>query len=413
MTDGRRVAVTGMGVVTALGMSIGSFWEHITAGMSGINQVTRFDAEPFPTTLAAEVKDFEPEAWIPRKEARKMDRFCQFAVAGSIQAWEHARLHTANLDMDRVGVLIGAGIGGMETMEQQHRLMLEKGHERVSPFLIPMMISNMASGMVSIRFGTRGLCECVTTACSSGTNAVGNAFRAIERGDADVIICGGSEAPITPLSFAGFCSMRAMSTMKDKETACRPFDRDRDGFIMGEGAGILILEEYHHALKRGVEILAEVVGYGTTSDAFHMTAPAVNGEGGTKAMALALKDAGISPCEVDYINTHGTSTPLNDINETKAIKTVFGDHAYRMKMSSTKSMTGHLLGAAGGVEGILCCLALRHGFIPPTIHLKNPDPECDLDYVPDQGIKANLSYVLSNSFGFGGHNATILFKKAV
>ncbi|MFO7637401.1 MAG: beta-ketoacyl-ACP synthase II [Clostridia bacterium] len=409
----KRVAVTGLGVITSIGETVEEFWENIRNGVSGIRKVTRFEVDPFITTLAAEVRNFEPEKYIARKDARRMDRYCQFALAASINAVQASGLDMDNINKERTGVLIGAGIGGMETLEQQHRILIEKGHERISPFFVPMMISNMASGMVSIHFGAKGICECVTTACSSGTNAIGNAFRAIQRGDADIMICGGSEAAITPLAFAGFCAMRAMSANPDDKTACRPFDRERDGFIMGEGAGILVIEEYEHAMKRGARIIAEIAGYGTTSDAFHMTAPAENGEGGARAMALAIADAGLVAGDVDYINAHGTSTPLNDVNETKAIKTVFREHAYQVKVSSTKSMTGHLLGAAGGVEGVICCLAIQNDFIPPTIHLKNPDPECDLDYVPGRGVNQEVNVTLSNSFGFGGHNAAIILKKAV
>ncbi|WP_146549591.1 beta-ketoacyl-ACP synthase II [Rummeliibacillus suwonensis] len=407
----RRVVVTGIGAVTPLGNDISTTWENIKAGKVGIGPLTRLDQEKFPVHVAAEVKDFDMEKYVSRKDARKMDRFTQFGLAASIMAVEDAKLEiTPELGL-RTGVWIGSGIGGMETYEQQFRNFLEKGQRRVSPFFVPMMIPDMAAGQVSIHFGAKAINSCTVTACASGTNSIGDAFKVIERGDADVMIAGGAEAPITNMAVAGFCSNTALSLNPDPQTASRPFDKNRDGFVIGEGAGIVILEEYEHAVARDAKIYAEVVGYGSTGDAFHITAPAPDGEGAARSMQQAIDDAEVSPEVVDYINAHGTSTYYNDLYETKAVKTVFGEHAYKLAISSTKSMTGHLLGAAGGVEAIFSVLAIKEGILPPTMNLETPDEECDLDYVPNTLREQEVSYVLSNSLGFGGHNASLLFKK--
>lgn len=408
----RRVVITGVGAVTPIGHGKINFWNAIKEGKCGIDYVTRFDASEYTCKIAAEVKDFDVTQYIDKKEAKRMDRYTHYAIAACMMAIEDAKINMKELNGERVGVILGSGVGGIETLEDQHNTMLSKGPGRVSPFFIPMMISNMAAGHIAIMTGAKGVNETIVSACASGTNAIGDAFRAIRNGDVDVVITGGAEAPITSLSFAGFCSMKAMSTRnEDPKCACSPFDAERDGFVMGEGAGILILEELEHARSRGAEIIAEVVGYGSTDDAYHITAPAPNGEGGARAMKLAIEDAGIAPDEVDYINAHGTSTPYNDKYETAAIKTVFGEHAYKLAVSSTKSMTGHLLGAAGAVEAIISALALKDNYIPATINYKNPDAECDLDYVINQGRNKEIKYALSNSLGFGGHNATILLKK--
>ncbi|MFA6309703.1 MAG: beta-ketoacyl-ACP synthase II [Clostridia bacterium] len=407
----RRVVITGMGTITSLGTKVDEFWDAIKEGKNGISKVERFDTTNYVTKVAAEIKDFEPSDYMDRKEAKRMDRYIQFAMAASKTAVENSKLDIENSDRDRIGVLIGTGIGGIETLANQHEILLNKGPGRVSPFFIPMMIPNMASGSVAIQFGVKGFNECVITACATSTNAIGDAFNVIKRNAADVMIAGGSEAAVSPLSFAGFCSMKAMSTTEDPNCACRPFDQNRDGFVMGEGAGIVILEEYEYAKKRGANIIAEIVGYGCTNDAYHITAPAPNGEGGAKCMRIAIEDAKIEKSEIGYINAHGTSTDLNDKNETFAIKTVFGELAAKIPVSSTKSMTGHLLGAAGAIEAIICSCALRDGFLPPTINYNNPDPNCDLDYVPNKGRKAEIKYALTNSLGFGGHNATLIIKK--
>lgn len=407
----RRVVVTGIGAVTPLGNDIETTWAGIKEGKSGVGMLTRLDASQFSAKVAAEVKDFDIEKYIEKKEARKMDRFTHYALAASIMAVEDANLTiTEELGL-RTGVWIGSGIGGMETYENQFRTFLEKGARRVSPFFVPMMIPDMAAGQVSIHFGAKAINSCTVTACASGTNSIGDAFKVIERGDADVMITGGAESPITHMSVAGFCSNTALTLNTDPQTASKPFDANRDGFVIGEGAGIIILEEYEHAVARGAKIYAEIIGYGSTGDAHHITAPAPEGEGAARAMQQAIEDAGISPAQVDYINAHGTSTPYNDQFETMAVKTVFADHAYNLAMSSTKSMTGHLLGAAGGVEAIFTVLALKEGILPPTINLETPDPVCDLDYVPNEARKADIEYAMSNSLGFGGHNASVLFKK--
>lgn len=408
----KRVVITGMGAVTPIGTGREEFWKAIKAGVCGVDRITRFDPAEFTCQIAAEVKDFDVTQYIEKKEAKRMDLFVQYAVAASKMAAEDAKLDMSKEDSTRVGVYIGSGIGGIETLTQQHEKMLEKGPGKVSPFMIPMMISNMAVGEVAIKMGAQGVNLTSVSACASGTDAIGHAFRAIKSGDADVIFSGGAEATIIPLALAGFSSMKALSTRNDDpKGACSPFDADRDGFVMGEGAGVVILEELEHAKARGAEIFAEVVGFGSTEDAYHMTAPAPNGEGGARCMALAVESAGIQPEDVDYINAHGTSTYYNDKYETEAIKTVFGDHAYKLAVSSTKSMTGHLLGAAGGVEAIVTALALKEGYLPATINYKTPDPECDLDYVINEGRSCDITYALSNSLGFGGHNATIVLKK--
>ncbi len=400
-----------MGLVTALGHDLDTLWNNLIQGKSGVSRVEAFDVSEYPTQIAASVKDFNPEDYVDRKEARKMDRFVQFATAAAVNAMNDSGLNIAEqADPERVGVMIGSGIGGLGTWEDQHNILLEKGPKRVSPFFIPMMIANMASGHVSILFGAKGPNTTAVTACATGTHSIGDSYKLIQRGDADVMICGGAEATIRPTGMAGFCSMRAMSTRNDEpEKASRPFDLERDGFVMGEGAGVLILESLEHALKRGAKIYGEIIGYGLSGDAHHMTEPDPNGP--ERCMKMAIRDAGIAPEEVDYINAHGTSTPVGDRSETIAIKRALGDHAYKVAVSSTKSMTGHLLGAAGGVEGVICGLTLQHGVIPPTINLEHPDPECDLDYVPNEARRADVRVTMSNSFGFGGHNATIIMKK--
>jgi 3-oxoacyl-[acyl-carrier-protein] synthase II len=407
----RRVVVTGLGAVTPVGLDVETSWKNIINGVSGVKPLTRVNADDFPAKVAAEINDFNPEDYLERKDARKMDRFTQFAVAASLQAVKDANLTIDESNAERVGVWIGSGIGGMETFEQQFEIFQKRGYRRVSPFFVPMMIPDMAAGQVSILLGAKGINSCTVTACATGTNSIGDAFKAIQRGDADVMVTGGTEAPITRMSIAGFSANTALSTNPDPKTASRPFDANRDGFVMGEGAGIIVLEELEHALKRGARIYAEMVGYGLTGDAYHITAPAPEGEGGARAMKMALDDAGLKPEDIDYINAHGTSTPYNDKFETAAIKTVFGEHAYRLAVSSTKSMTGHLLGAAGGVEAIFTILSIKNDIIPPTINLETKDPECDLDYVPHEARKQTVRAAISNSLGFGGHNATIVFQK--
>lgn len=406
-----RVVITGMGVMTSLGQDIETFWNNLMNGKSGVSLVEAFDVSDYPTQIAASVKDFNPEDYMDRKETRKMDRFVQFAVAASSKALEDSGINIGvNAEADRVGVSIGSGIGGLGTYEAQHNILLEKGPKRVSPFFIPMMIANMASGQVSINLGAKGPNTTQVTACATGSHSIGDSFRLIQRGDADVMVCGGAEATILPTGMAGFCAMRAMSTRNDEpEKASRPFDTGRDGFVMGEGAGVVILESLEHAQKRGATIYAEVIGYGLSADAHHITEP--DPDGAARCMKMAIRDAGIAPEDVDYINAHGTSTPVGDRSETKAVKMALGDHAYKVAVSSTKSMTGHLLGAAGGVEAVICALSLENQTIAPTINLEDQDPECDLDYVPNQPRKAELNVVMSNSFGFGGHNATIILKK--
>jgi len=408
----RRIVITGMGVISPVGTGLNKFWTSLINGQSGIDKITRFDTSNLPTKIAGEVKDFNPENYIEKKELKRLDRFTQFAISATKMALEDSALDLSAVDRTRVGVILGSGIGGTITWEEQHKNLLNKGAGRVSPFFIPMMIVNMASGQVSMTFELKGPNFTVVTACASGTNAVGEAFRTLQRGDADIIISGGTEAPITELSLAGFSSMKALSTRNNEPSrASRPFDRDRDGFVMGEGAGILVMETLDSALKRNAKIYAEVIGYGTTADAYHLTQPAPEGEGASRAMKAAISDAGISANDVDYINAHGTSTPLNDKFETLAIKHTFGEHAYQLAVSSTKSMTGHLLGAAGAVETIASVLATYNDEIPPTINYENEDPECDLNYVPNKAIKRTVNVALSNSMGFGGHNACIIVKK--
>ena len=407
----RRVVITGTGVVHALGQGTPEFWKAIKEGKNGISNITKFDCSRIDTKVASEVIDFDPNLYVEKKEAKRLDRFTQYAIAASVMAVNEAGINIKDEDSFRIGVLIGSGIGGILTLEEQKEILMEKGPQRISPFFIPMMISNMASGRVAIHFGYQGYNECVTTACASANNAIGDAFNAIRWGMADVMVSGGTEAAYSELAFSGFCSARAMTTESDPEIACRPFDKDRSGFVMGEGAGIVVLEELEHAIKRGANIIAEIVGYGCTCDAYHITAPHPDGIAGMKAMQFAIQDAGIKLEEVGYINAHGTSTPLNDTIETMVIKKVFGEHAYKLAVSSTKSMTGHLLGAAGGIEAIITAFAIKEGFLPPTIHLDTPDKECDLDYVPNHGRKADIQYALSNALGFGGHNSAIILKK--
>jgi 3-oxoacyl-[acyl-carrier-protein] synthase II len=408
----QRVVITGMGVITSLGSDISTFWQNLRAGKSGVSHIDAFDTTEFPTRIAAEIKDWDPEAFgLEKKLTRKMDRFVQFGAAASLMALRDSGLTVGEtVDPERIGVIVGSGIGGLGTWEEQHKLLLERGPRRVSPFFIPMMIANMASGQVSMLTGAKGPNTTAVTACATGTHSIGDSFKMIQRGDADVMICGGAEATIRPISMAGFCSMKAMSTRNDEpEKASRPFDVDRDGFVMGEGSGVLILESLEHALNRGARIYAEVIGYGMSGDAYDMVEP--DPEGAAHCMRRALRDAGIAPEEIEYINAHGTSTPIGDKSETTAIKKTFGDHAYRLAVSSTKSMTGHLLGAAGGVEAVILALSLRDGVLPPTINLDHQDPELDLDYVPNVARQANIRTALSNSFGFGGHNATIIMRK--
>ncbi len=408
----RRVVVTGIGVISPIGIGKDKFFQSLKEGICGVDYITRFDTTDYDTKIAAEIKDFDPAEYIDKKECRRMDRFTQYAVVASKMAFSDAALDTNSIDNDMFGVCIGSGIGGMETLEAQHDILREKGPGRVSPFMVPMMISNIASGNVSIALNAKGPNTTVVTACASATNAIGEAFKIILRGDADIMATGGTEASITPLSFAGFCSMKALSTRNDDpKTASRPFDKDRDGFVMGEGAGMLIIEELEHAVKRGARIYGEVVGYGATGDAYHITAPSPDAQGAYRAMLMAVKDAGIEATEIDYINAHGTSTGMNDRLETLAIKKLLGDDAKKVAISSTKSMTGHLLGAAGAIEAIACLMAINEGIIPPTINYTTPDEECDLDYVPNKARKREVKYAMSNSLGFGGHNATIMLKK--
>lgn len=405
----RRVVITGLGAVTPLGLNVEEFWANVIAGKSGVGLITRFDTTDFNVKIAAEVKGFDPENYLDKKEARRTDRFVQFALAAAKMAVDDASLTIDESNCEDVGVYIGSGVGGISTVEEQARTLFEKGPSRVSPFMVPMMISDMAAGQVSIMLGAKGPNEATVTACASSAHAIGNAFNAIRYGRAEVMITGGSEAAITPLSIAGFQSARTLSTRNDEpEKASRPFDLNRDGFVMGEGAGILILEELEHAKRRGAKIYAELVGFGSTGDAYHITSPAPEGEGAKRAIIRALKDAGLQPDEVQYVNAHGTSTYYNDLYETKAIKAVFGD---RIAVSSTKSMTGHLLGAAGAIEAIITALTLEHQIIPPTINYETPDPECDLDYVPNRARESKIDAAITNSFGFGGHNAVLVLRR--
>ena len=408
----KRIVITGMGVVSPLGIGLEKNWEAVCQGKSGIGPLTRFDASEFTAQIAGEVKGFNPEDFIDKKEVKKMDVFIQYALAAGTQAIQDAQLKIDESNADRVGVLVGAGIGGLSTIEKYHSILLEKGPKKISPFFIPMLIVNLAPGQISIYFGARGPNSSVVTACATGNHSIGEAFKTIQRGAADAMIAGGAESVITPLAVGGFASMKALSTRNhEPEKASRPFEKDRDGFVMAEGAGILILESLEFALERGARIYAEIVGFGCNADAYHISAPSPNGVGAAKCMEIAMKDAGINYDEVDYVNAHGTSTPLNDMSETMAMKKVFKDHAKKVAVSSTKSMTGHLLGAAGGVEAAFSALAIKNGVIPPTINYDTPDPECDLDYVPNIAREAKVRVAMSNSFGFGGTNATLIFKE--
>ena len=407
----RRVVITGMGTVNPLGHNVADTWQAVRNGVCGIAPITQYDAAPQKVHLAAEVKDWDPTSVLDKKEVRHMARYAQLAMASAKEAVADSGLDLESIDRTRCGVIVSSGIGGIGNTEAEQMRCSEKGFDRASPFYIPSTIANMGAGLIAIAFGFQGMCTCPVTACAGGSNAVGDAFRHIRDGYAEVMLCGGAESAITPLSIGGFTTMRALHVGDDPNRASIPFDAQRSGFVMGEGAGILVLEEYEHAKARGAKVYAEVVGYGATCDAYHMTAPAPHGEGGARAMAQALSDGGVAPEQVGYINAHGTSTPLNDSGETDAIKTVFGDHAYKLAVSSTKSMTGHMLGAAGAVEAIFSALTLKDGYLPATINYQEADPACDLDYVPNQGRNADIQYALSNSLGFGGHNACVLFKK--
>jgi 3-oxoacyl-[acyl-carrier-protein] synthase II len=407
-----RVVVTGLGALTPIGNTTDEFWSGLVQGRCGIGPITKFDATGYPTQIAGEIRNFDPLKYVERKEARRLDPYLQYAMACACMAVDDASLDTGAVDSERFGVLIGSGIGGITSLMDGEHTRLEKGFDRVSPFVIPMLIINMASGLVSMRFGAKGPNSSVVTACATGNHALGDAYRIIQRGEADVMIAGGAEAIIVPIAIAAFCAMKAMSTRNDEPgRASRPFDADRDGFVCSEGGGILTLESLEHAVRRGARIYAEIVGYGMSGDAHHMTAPDPEGDGAVRAMRAALRDAALTPAEVGYINAHGTSTQYNDKFETLAIKRVFGEYAARLSVSSTKSMTGHLLGAAGGIEAVACVLALHHGILPPTINYETPDPDCDLDYVPNQARKQDIDVALSNAFGFGGTNATLAFRK--
>jgi len=411
----RRVVVTGMGVVTPLGNDVETFWKNLIAGQCGIDRITAFDASPFDTKIAGEVKGFDPAPAFPSaKDVRRTDRYSQFAVHAAWSALRDSGLEMAKENTDEIGVFIGSGIGGLQTTSDQLKVLNERGPGRVSPFTIPMLISNMASGLVSMYFNLRGPNFATCSACATANHAIGEAWRTIKAGDAQIMFAGGSEAAVIPIGIAGFCAMKAMSTRNDDpQTASRPFDKDRDGFVMGEGAGVLVLEELEHAKKRGAHIYCELSGYGNTADAHHLTAPSPGGEGAARSMKMALRTGGLNPADISYINAHGTSTPQGDIAETQAIKSVFGDHVKKLAVSSTKGATGHMLGAAGAVEMAACTLAIKHGIVPPTINLQNPDPECDLDYVANTARELEVNVVVNNSFGFGGHNSTISAKKFV
>lgn len=410
----KRVVVTGIGAITPIGNTPEQYWEGLASGRNGIDEITLFDASNHDCRIAGEVKDFDPHDYMDRKEAKRMARFAQMGVSASKQALADAQLVINDLNAEQVGIMLGSGIGGIKVMEEQQSIYLNRGPDRCSPFMVPMMIANMAAGLTAIHVGAKGPNSCAVTACAAGSNAIGDAFRIIQDGYAQAMICGGCEAAITPLSIAGFAAARTLSTRNhDPKKASRPFDKDRDGFVMGEGAGVLILEELEHALNRGAKIYAEMIGYGMTCDAYHMTSPVPGGIGAARAIELALKDGGISPEQVTYINAHGTSTPVNDPTETAAMKKALGEHAYKIAISSTKSMTGHLLGGSGGIEAVATVLAIANHRIPPTINLDNPDPECDLDYVANESRVKDIEVALSNSFGFGGHNVTLAFKKYV
>lgn len=408
----KRVVITGLGAITPIGNNLTEYWDGLLQGRNGVGKVTLFDASEHACHIAAEVKNFDPHQYLDKKDAKRMDRFAQFAVCASKQAIADADFKIDELNADRVGVLIGTGVGGLKVMEEQNENLITKGPRKVSPFTIPMMIANMAAGLTAIHTGARGPNSCTVTACAAGSHAIGDAFKIVQAGYADAMFCGGAEAAVTPLSFAGFCSAKALSTRNDDPAhASRPFDRDRDGFVMGEGSGILFIEELEHALARGAKIYAEIVGYGMTCDAYHMTSPVPGGQGATRAMELALADAELSPEQVDYINAHGTSTQANDSTETKAIEKALGARAQQVVISSTKSMTGHLLGGSGGIEAVATAMAISKDRVPPTINLINPDPECNLDYIPNSSREHQVNVALSNSFGFGGHNVTLAFKK--
>ncbi len=410
----KRVVVTGLGAITPIGNNLAEYWAGLCSGRNGIADITLFDASQHACRFGGEVKGFDPYEYLPRKEGKKMDRFAQFAVAASKQALADAQFEINDLNAEQVGIIIGSGVGGLKVMEEQKAILLSRGPRKCSPFTVPMMISNMAAGLTAIHTGAKGPNNCTVTACAAGSNAIGDAFRLVQRGDVKAAICGGTESPITPLSVAGFASAKALSTRnEDPATASRPFDHDRDGFVIGEGTGILLIEELESALERGARIYGEIVGYGMTCDAYHMTQPVPGGVGATRAIELALQDAGLTPEQVSYINAHGTSTPANDSTETKAIKKALGESAYKVAISSTKSMTGHLLGGSGGIEAVATVMALVNDRVPPTINLTNPDPDCDLDYVPNESRPLKVEVALSNSFGFGGHNVTLAFRKYV
>jgi 3-oxoacyl-[acyl-carrier-protein] synthase II len=408
----RRVVVTGMGLVIPAGIGVETAWNNICGGKSGIGPLTRFDTNGFETKIAGEVKNFNPELYIDKKEIKKMDLFIQYAIGAAKEALDDAQLDITPENSEQIGVIVGTGLGGLPSIEKYHKILLDKGPSRISPFFIPMLIANLASGQIAILFGPKGPNTCVVTACATGAHCIGDAFRTIVYGDAEAMIAGGTEANITPLTIGGFNAMKALSTRNDEpEKACRPFEKNRDGFVVAEGSGILVLEELQFALRRKARIHAELVGYGYTGDAYHITAPSPDGDGAVRCMKMAIKDAGITPEDVDYINAHGTSTPLNDLTETLAIKTVFGSHARKVPISATKSMTGHLLGAAGSTEAIFTVLAIRDGIMPPTINYEEPDPQCDLDYVPNVARRKPIGTGMSNAFGFGGTNAALIFKK--
>lgn len=405
-----RVVVTGMGAITPIGNSTLEFFENVQAGKCGVNFIESFDTEGFSVKVAAEVKDFDPKNYMEVKEAKRMDRFSQFAMAATKEAIEDSGIDLDKVNRDRFGVIVGSGIGGIGNIEREAKILLDKGPRRINPLFIPMIISNMAAGNIAIKYGARGICTNIVTACATGSHCIGEAFRSIKHGYSDMILAGGTEGCITPLAVAGFSALTALSTNPDPARASIPFDKERDGFVMGEGAGILFLEEYDHAVARGARIYAEVVGYGATCDAYHITAPAPDGNGGARAMTLAMEEAGITAKDISYINAHGTSTPINDKFETVAMKLAMGEDAYRIPISSTKSMIGHLLGAAGAVEAVVCVKAIENDYIPATIGLTIPDEDCDLDYVPNTGRSGKIAYAMSNSLGFGGHNATLIFK---
>ena len=410
--SGRRVVVTGAGVVSSVGLNLDDFWEGLVSGRSGIDKVTSFDTSDYACRIGGEIRGFDPTSWMDAKEARRNDRYTHFAVAAAKQALADAQLDVTRVDGDRIGVFIGTGIGGISTIETQARVLFERGPRKVSPFMIPSLIANMASGIVAIEIGARGPNFSIVSACSSSAHSIGESLKTIRAGDADIMVAGGAEAPITGLGYSGFCSMKAMSTRNDEPTrASRPFDRGRDGFVMGEGAGVLVLETLEHALARKARIYCEIAGYGASCDAFHITQPDPEGRGLSLAMRSALRTAGLAPTDIDYINAHGTSTPYNDRFETAAIKKLFGEHAYRLKVSSTKSMTGHLLGAAGGIEAAAVVKTIETGIIPPTINLEDPDPDCDLDYVPNTAARTEVRAAMSNNLGFGGQNAALVFKR--